>query len=119
MRLEATVPDSRGTALMQLAGELGLSRSQIVDEALALFLKAVLEVRRGRRLVTVDPESTTPVCELATPTLTALEWTTRPVPLRLSSDAVRRMADLAAAPAEPSETLREAVRRRRRRDERG
>ena len=54
MRLEATLPDSRGDALVKLADELGLSRSQVVDEAVALFLKAVLEIRRGRRLVTVD-----------------------------------------------------------------
>ena len=57
MRLEATVPDSRGTAIVELAEELGLSRSQLIDEALALFLKAVVEVRRGNRLVTMDPRS--------------------------------------------------------------
>jgi hypothetical protein len=43
MRLEATIPESRGTAVVKLAEELGLSRSQIVDEALSLFMKAVLE----------------------------------------------------------------------------
>jgi hypothetical protein len=73
MRLEATVPDHRGAAVLELAQELGLSRSQIIDEALALFMKAVTEVRRGRRLVTLDPRSSQPVCELATPTLSALE----------------------------------------------
>ena len=53
MRVEATLPDSRGLALGQLAEELGLSRSQIIDEALGLFLKAVMEVRHGHRLVTM------------------------------------------------------------------
>lgn len=67
MSLEATVPDSRGKAAIQLAGELGLNRSQLIDEAIALFLKAVIEVRRGRRLVAVDPSSSQPDCELATP----------------------------------------------------
>ena len=47
MRLEATVPDIRGTALQELADELGMSRSQLTDEALALFLKAALENRPG------------------------------------------------------------------------
>ena len=55
MRFEATIPDNRANAAAQLADELGLSRSQLMDEALALFLKAVVEVRRGRRLVTLDP----------------------------------------------------------------
>jgi hypothetical protein len=64
----------RHVAAIQLADELGLSRSQLIDEALALFLKAVVEVRRGRRLVTVDPSSAAPACEIATPTLAALEW---------------------------------------------
>jgi hypothetical protein len=47
MRLEATIPDSRGTAVQKLADELGLSCSQIIDEALSLIVKAMLEVRRG------------------------------------------------------------------------
>jgi hypothetical protein len=38
-----SLPDSRGNAVVRLADELGLSRSQIIDEALALFLKAALE----------------------------------------------------------------------------
>jgi hypothetical protein len=72
MRFEATIPDNRGNAAVQLADELGLSRSQLIDEALSLFLKAVVEVRRGRRLVTVDPAFHQPACEMATPTLAAL-----------------------------------------------
>ena len=72
MRLEATVPDGRGEAAGKLADELGLSRSQLIDEALSLFLKAVVEVRRGRRLVTMDPSSSSPACELVTPTLSAM-----------------------------------------------
>ena len=46
MRFEATVPDSRGNAVVQLADELGLSRSQLVDEALALPPRG--SQRRGR-----------------------------------------------------------------------
>jgi len=80
MRLEATLPDSRGDALVKLADELGLTRSQVVDEAVGLFLKAVLEIRRGRRLVTVDAVTPGPLCEMATPTLATLEWTTNAEP---------------------------------------
>lgn len=32
MRLEATLPDSRGAAALELAEELGLTRSQLVDD---------------------------------------------------------------------------------------
>lgn len=111
MRLEATVPDSRGSALTQLADELGLSRSQIIDEALALFLKAVLEVRRGRRLVTVDPSSSQPACELATPTLAALEWAQHPERIELPEEALARLRTLADAPAPPGPRLRAAAKR--------
>lgn len=111
MRLEATVPDSRGNAVVQLADELGLSRSQLVDEALALFLKAVLEVRRGRRLVTMDPRSTAPACELATPTLSALEWARASETIVLGDDALVRAQALADEAPPPNSRLRSAARR--------
>ncbi|MDQ3265276.1 MAG: hypothetical protein M3Y59_16735 [Myxococcota bacterium] len=111
MRLEATVPDSRGTAVVQLADELGLSRSQLVDEALALFLKVVLEVRRGRRLVTVDPGSSSPACEIATPTLAVLEWAQNPQKIDLPVEALAKMRALAEAPPPPNPRLRAAAKR--------
>lgn len=111
MRLEATVPDSRGAAIVQLAEELGLSRSQIVDEALALFLKAVVEIRRGHRLVTVEPGSSQPACELATPTLSALEWAMQPKELKLSPRAVAKVKALADKPPTPGPRLRAAAKR--------
>ena len=114
MRLEATIPDSRAQAMVQLADELGLSRSQLVDEALALFMKAVLEVRRGRRLATFEPGAAQPACELATPTLSALEWATRPEKIVLSPKAAAKVQDLVEKPPEPTARLREAARRRRR-----
>jgi hypothetical protein len=47
--------------VQKLADELRLSRrSKIIDEALALFVKAVVEVRLGRRLVTMASRSTEP-----------------------------------------------------------
>ncbi|MBM3204224.1 hypothetical protein FJZ55_10025, partial [Candidatus Woesearchaeota archaeon] len=51
MRLEATVPDSRGATLLELASDLGLTKSQVIDEALALFLEVILDARNGRCLV--------------------------------------------------------------------
>lgn len=111
MRVEATLPDSRGQALDQLADELGLSRSQVVDEAVGLFLKAVLEARRGHRLVTLAGDK--PACELSTPTLAAMEWTARSQPLVLSDSAVERIADLLDSPSAPSARLVQAFRRKR------
>jgi hypothetical protein len=100
--------------VIELADELGLSRSQIVDEALALFLKAVLEVRRGRRLVTLDPQTSQPACELATPTLSALEWAMRPEKLRLPSQALAKMQEIVEAPPRPSARLKTAAKRHKR-----
>jgi hypothetical protein len=113
MRLEATVPDSRGAALVELSQELGLSRSQLVDEALALFLKVIMEVRRGRRLVTVDREGTEPRCELTTPTLSALEWAQKPAKLTLPAEAFAKIAELSADPPAPSHRLKTAAKRHR------
>lgn len=111
MRLEATVPDSRGSAVVELADKLGLSRSQLIDEALALFLKAVMEVRRGRRLVTLDPNSSAPACEIATPTLAALEWAQSPQKLELSPKALAKMQELIESPEPPNEALEAAFKR--------
>lgn len=111
MRVEATLPDSRGQALDQLADELGLSRSQVVDEAIGLFLKAVLEARRGHRLVTLAGDK--PACELSTPTLAAMEWTARSQPLVLPDSAVERIADLLESPPAPGARLAQALRRKR------
>ena len=112
MRVEATLPESRGLALAQLADELGLSRSQIVDEAVGLFLKAVLEARRGHRLVTIAGDQ--PACELSTPTLAAIEWAAQARPLVLPEATVERIADLVEAPPRsPEARLTGAFRRRR------
>jgi hypothetical protein len=101
MRFEATIPDNRGSAVVQLADELGLSRSQLIDEAsLALFLKVVIEVRRGRRLVTVDPSSSQPACELARPTLSALEWALEPEKITLPAEAIAKMQERTEAAPE-------------------
>lgn len=111
MRLEATLPDSRGLALTQLAEDLGMTRSQLVDEAVGLFLKAVLEVRRGNRLMSVS--DTTPACELSTPTLATLEWATHTQAVHLSSEEAARLQALLEQPAAPTPHLRAAAARAR------
>jgi hypothetical protein len=113
MRFEATIPDNRASAAVQLADELGLSKSQLIDEALSLFLKAVVEVRRGRRLVTLDPSSTHPACELATPTLSALEWAQKPQKIGLSAAALATARKLAETAPAPGARLRAAAKRHR------
>ncbi len=113
MRLEATIPDNRANAVLQLANELGLSRSQVIDEAIALFVKAVLEVRRGRRLVTLDTRSLQPACEIATPTLAALEWAQTSEKLELPPEALVKMHEIADSSRKPSPRLRAAAKRHR------
>jgi hypothetical protein len=112
MRLEATVPDSRGSALQELADQLGLSRSQIVDEALSLFLKAVLEIRRGRKLLSQDPSGAQATCELTTPTLTTLEWALDGEKLLVPREALGKMKARIDAKAAPGTRLRAAAKRR-------
>lgn len=114
MRLEATLPDSRGQALNDLAHDLGVNRSQLVDEAIGLFLKAILEIRRGHRIVSMS--GTAPACELSTPTLATLEWSTvewaiQPQRLQISAQEMERIAEILENPPEPSERLKAAARR--------
>jgi uncharacterized protein (DUF1778 family) len=109
--VEATLPDSRGQVLDQLADDLGLSRSQVIDEAVGLFLKAVIEAQRGHRLVTLAGDE--PACELSTPTPAAMEWTARRQPLVLSDPAVGRIAGLLDNPPAPGARLAQAFRRKR------
>ena len=112
MRLEATVPDSRAQALEQLADELGLSKSQVVDEAVAMFIQAVSAVRGGRRLVAVAAnEQNGPDCLIMTPTLSALEWTGRSAPLQVSVEALERVRALIADPPAPGAPARAAAAR--------
>jgi hypothetical protein len=108
MRFEATLPQSRGEALVALAQELGLSRSQLMDEALALFLKTVLEVKRGRRPVFI--ESTGQVAsEFVSPSLAHLEWTNHQQQLELSGEEITRLAALLQDQPKPNEALLRAV----------
>ena len=70
-------------------------------------------MRRGRRLFTLDRRSSQPACEMATPTLSALEWALSDQKLDLPIDALAKMRDLAAAAPQPSPRLRAATKRQR------
>lgn len=91
-----------------------MSRSQVIDEALSLFLKAVLEVRQGRRLITEDPSGLQAPCALTTPTLTMLEWALASEKLALPTAALVKMQEMVEASAAPSARLRAAAKRHRR-----
>lgn len=110
-RIEATLPDSRAEAADQLAEQLGLSRSQVIDEAIALFVKVVLEARKGRRVVSMELGSDRPACELSTPSVTMLEWQTTPPVVDLTEAEVEKMAALSREPGQPTDTLRRAAKR--------
>jgi len=70
-------------------------------------------VKRGRRLVTLDPRTSQLACELVTPTLSALEWALQPEPLMLPAEALVKMRELTEAPPKPSLPLRGAAKRQR------
>ena len=109
MRVEATVLDARGAALTNLANELRLSRSQIIDEALALFLNAVMEVRSGRRLVTLGASGADNIREFVTPTLAQIQWTAHRQSIRLPEDAVHKMTDLVNHPPKANKALKDLM----------
>lgn len=114
MGLEATTPENREQAVLDLAEELGLTRNQLIDEALGLFLKAVREVQRGRRVVTVSasqPSADEPLCELATPTLAALEWASNPERINLSATEFAKLQELVSSPPAATERLKAAMKR--------
>lgn len=71
-RLEATIPEPRLAQVKWLERELGFTKSQIVDEALSLFTKLVMEAKRGRRPCLIDEQDR--LRELTSPTLAQLEW---------------------------------------------
>jgi hypothetical protein len=102
---------SKPISIMPSSAAITLHVRGVVDEAVSLFLKAVLEVRKGRRLVTVDADTPGPVCEMATPTLSTLEWTANATALRLPSAAVVKMQGLTESSRKPGARLRSAARR--------
>ena len=114
MRIEATLPDSRRAELQALEAELHLSKSQVIDEALSIFVKAVLEAKRGNRLGIFEAGSRRALCELASPSLSHLEWASQPRRMKISRTALARMKELSAQPPAPPASLKRAMARHRR-----
>lgn len=110
-RIEATIPEQRAAQVRALEEELGVTKSQLIDEALALFAKAVSETRRGRRVGFVGGDAR--VVEFTSPVLNLVEWALEPEPITLSVGDFARVGELNAAPPQPAPALKKAVARRR------
>jgi len=113
-RLEATVPETRMEQVNHLEEELGLSKSQIVDEALSLFFKTVMELKQGWRIAFLDADSRR-VREFTSPALTQVEWATRRERIVLPDTDFERARNLLENPPGPTPALKAAVARRNRR----
>lgn len=109
-RVEATVPEARSRQLQALAEELGVSRSQVVEEALALYLTAAVEVRRGRRVALCDAVTGHAVRELLTPGLSQLEWSAEHEHLQLHDAAFDSVATALEKPRAPNDALKRLMR---------
>ena len=114
MRIEATIPDGRRDQLETMQAELGLSKSQVVDEALALFLHAFLEAKKGRKLAIIESESGKQISEMTSPSLGHVEWTTYRQSLKLGTAAVKKIRQMVKQSAAPTPALRKAMARARR-----
>ncbi len=114
MRIEATIPDGRRDQLEALQAELGLSKSQVVDEALSLFLHAYLEAKKGRRLAVIESGSGKQISEVTSPSLGHAEWTNYRQSLKLGTAAVKKVRQMVKAPEAPTAALRKAMARSRR-----
>ena len=113
MRLETTISETRREQLRALQAELKLSKSQVVDEALSMFLKAYMETKRGNRLAIIDPEGRQTV-EVVSPALSQVEWALFRRSLKLSTAAAKKVRRMTERPAAPTAALRKAMARRRR-----
>ena len=86
MRVDATIPDTDGKQLVKVSKELGLSRSELVSEAVSFFIRLSLEVKAGRLLLLHDPQGASPPRELISRHLGT--YAPSPVPLPQLSEGV-------------------------------
>jgi hypothetical protein len=86
MRIDATLSDADGKHLARLAKELGLSRSELVSEAVSYFVRLSAEVRAGRLLLLHDPKGGAPPRELVSRHLGT--YNAPPLPLPRVSEGV-------------------------------
>ncbi len=115
-RLQATLPAPAMEQLQRLREELGLDTSAVVQEAIDLFAKAVLEARRGCRIAFMSAAQPTLIREYSSPSLTRLEWSVQSAKEQvvLPDEDFDRVAALLDAPAKPVPALRKLSQRRKR-----
>jgi hypothetical protein len=113
-RIEATVSEVTSQKLNELASELGVSKSQIIDEALGLMVRAAAEAKEGHRFMIVDHQTKKPIREIVTPVLSQLEWATERVRIAVSAKEFKQIEKLMKEPKVPGAALRRAVSRKAR-----
>lgn len=106
IRLETTVSGSQGEAVSALADELGVPKSELLGEAVALLVMAAREARKGRRLATMSPEGSGTVTQLLTPLLSQLEWAANVERIRLPAAEFHKVAAAVAKPSKPNAALK-------------
>ncbi len=110
MRIETTLPDPRAQQLAEMADELQMSKSAVIEEALALLFTSLAEARRGRRMAIIDAETQRVISQLSTPALSQMEWTASRERLTLGSREFSMAAEAVANPPKATAALRRAVR---------
>ena len=83
-------------------------------EAPALFLKAFMEAKRGRRVAIIEPETRQTVTEMVSPSLSQVEWAAYREKVALSEKDMKKVGNLVAHPREPTEALRRVLAKKRR-----
>ncbi len=112
-RIEATIPEPRFAQVQDLEEQLGLTKSQIVEEALGLFFKAVLELRQGHKVGFLAPDRKSLAVEFTSPALSQVEWATNRESVTVSAKGFARMQKLLNRPPAPNAALKAAIARHR------
>lgn len=105
VRLEATVSGSQGDAVSALADELGVPKSELLNEAVTLLVMAARETRKGGRLAMVS-QSTGSVTQLLTPLLSQLEWSTQVEKVKLPAEDFEKVARVLTKPPKANAALK-------------
>jgi hypothetical protein len=110
MRIETTLPEPRAQQLAEMADELQMSKSAVIEEALALLFTSLAEARRGRRMAIIDAETQRVISQFSSPALSQMEWTASRERLTLGAREFSMAAEAVANPPRPTAALRKAVR---------
>ncbi len=113
MRVEATLPEPRGLQLAELADELNVTKSDLVQEAISLLMTALSGARRGQRVAMIDAASREVVTEVVTPLLAQIEWSAGREKITLSEREAAKVDEPLSNPPQATPALRKAMARRR------